>query len=111
MVWPPVKAWTSKLIINGQRHFIAINYGGKLSDRWVILISVLDGNVVVKVPWKKLCDKTNWNSGWHLDYSKSSAKVYDKKMYINNSFIYPSSDSGLSIPITKGIIRPWFNYD
>ena len=27
-----------------------------------------------------------------------------------NSY-YPSEDSGLTIPITKNIIRPWFNYD
>ena len=40
MIWPPVKAWTSKVSIDGQVHFVAINYGGKLLNRWVVLMSV-----------------------------------------------------------------------
>ena len=28
MIWPPVKAWTSKFPIKGNIHFVAINYGG-----------------------------------------------------------------------------------
>ena len=49
MIWPPVKAWTSTSYQNGQVHFVAINYGGKLLDRWVILMSVLDSGNVQKV--------------------------------------------------------------
>ena len=56
MIWPPVKAWTSKLYIEDQLHFVAINYGGKLLDRWVVLMSVLDSSVVVKVSCSQLVD-------------------------------------------------------
>ena len=50
MIWPPVKAWTSKVEINNQIYFVAINYGGTLLTRWVILMSVIDSDVLVKVP-------------------------------------------------------------
>ena len=107
MNWPPEKAWTSKSCIEGQVHFVAINYGGKLQDRWVILMSVLDSGVVLKVSWSELIDPLNWECGWDNDLS--SFKLVNNKVKINKS-IYnnPSADSGLTIPITKNIIRPWF---
>ena len=43
MLWPPIKAWTSLSAINGYKYFVAINYGGFGEDRWVNLVSVLDG--------------------------------------------------------------------
>ena len=64
MIWPPVKAWTSKLYIDGQVHFVAINYGGVLLKRWVVLMSVLDSTVVVKVSWSQLVNSSDWESGW-----------------------------------------------
>ena len=109
MSWPPVKAWTSKITIEGNMHFVAINYGGKLIDRWVILMSVLESNVVVKVYWSELNNPSNWKRGWdqnnHYNPSKLSNNKGEKKT-TNSS--YPSADSGLTIPITKNIIRPWF---
>ena len=110
MTWPPVKAWTSKISIKGQIHFVAINYGGRLSDRWVVLMSVLDSSVLVKVSWLKLVDSSNWVSGWdennHSDFSElANNKIQIRKTSCN----YLSSDSGLTIPITENIIRPWFS--
>ena len=64
MIWPPVKAWTCKACLNGQIHFVAINYGGELQGRWVVLMSVLDSTVVVKVPWYQLVDLSDWEPGW-----------------------------------------------
>ena len=109
MIWPPVKAWTSKSPIDDQVHFVAINYGGKLIERWVIFMSVLDSSVVVKVPWSKLIDPSNWLSGWDEDNYSSSDELVDKEYeIITNERSYPSDDSGLTIPITNNIIRPWF---
>ena len=78
MIWPPQKAWTSKVFINGQRYFVAINYGGKLSERWVVLISVVDSSVVVKVPWSQLIDSSAWNSGWNLIDSSKSSHIFNE---------------------------------
>ncbi len=109
MTWPPAKAWTSKFCIEGQIHFVAINYGGKLLERWVILMSVLDSSLVVKVSWSQLIDTSIWECGWsEIDYSIFSKSVNNKYELITTNCIYPSLDSGLTIPITEKIIRPWF---
>ena len=110
MIWPPVKAWTSKVYINGQVHFVAINYGGKLLSRWVVLMSVLDSNVVVKVPWSQLVDLSNWEAGWDKrNYIESSKLLNNKNDLKTTDFNHPSIDSGLTIPISEDTIRPWYN--
>ena len=108
MIWPPVKAWTSKFYIEGQTHFVAIKYGGKLLQRWVILMSVLDSSVVVQVTWPQLVDPSNWECGWaDANYLSFSKLVNDKYELKTTDCTDPSLDSGLTIPITKSIIRPW----
>ena len=110
MTWPPLKAWTSKFPIEGQINFVAINYGGKLLERWVILMSVLDSSVIVKVSWSQLVDSSDWVSGWtETAYSSFSKPVKNKYELITTNCNHPSFDSGLTIPITKNNIRPWFS--
>ena len=109
MNWPPVKAWTSKCHIDGNLHFVAINYGGKLLDRWVVLMSVLDSSIVVKVSWSQLVDPSKWKCGWdETVYLNSTEIVNNNREEITNISRYPSNDSGLTIPITKNNIRSWF---
>ncbi|AIQ96820.1 TIGR02450 family Trp-rich protein [Prochlorococcus sp. MIT 0801] len=109
MIWPPVKAWTSKINLNGQLHFVAINYGGELLKRWVLLMSVLDSTVVVKVPWSQLVDLSKWEAGWdEINHRVSSKLVNNKSDIKTTNFSLPSIDSGLTIPISKKTIRPWF---
>ena len=109
MIWPPVKAWTSMFGIDGHVHFVAINYGGKLKERWVLMMSVIDASVLVKVSWLQLADSSIWKCGWDEDnYSQSSELVQNECETIDNSFTCLSADSGLTIPITEGIIRPWY---
>ena len=110
MIWPPVKAWTSKVYIHGQVHFVAINYGGELLSRWVILMSVLDSKVLVKVAWSQLGDLSNWEAGWdEIKYIESSKLVNNENDLKITDFCYPSIDSGLTMPISANTIRPWFN--
>jgi len=109
MIWPPVKAWTSKVYLNGHIHFVAINYGGELPRRWVLLMSVIDSTVVVKVPWSQLVDLSNWEAGWdEINYRESSELVNNKIDVKTTNFTHPSIDSGLTIPISGKTIRPWF---
>jgi len=110
MVWPPVKAWTSKVKINDQVCFVAINHGGILLNRWVLLMSVIDSNILVKVPWSELNDSSNWESGWgKTNFLEINEVVVDKNDLKNSELSYASIDSGLTIPISKNNIRPWFN--
>ena len=109
MDWPPVKAWTSKFLIEGQVHFVAINYGGKLQKKWVVLMSVLDSDVVVKVYWHQLNDRAAWECGWNeSNYSDLLKLDYEKYKLKELRLEKVSTDSGLTIPITKNTIRPWF---
>ena len=110
MIWPPVKAWTSKSYINGQVHFVAINYGGELLKRWVVLMSVIDSTVVVKVSWSQLVDLSNWEAGWdERNLIDSSEIVCNKSVEEPSCFSHLSIDSGLTIPISENTIRPWFD--
>ena len=109
MNWPPVKAWTSTDMIEGQSHFVAINYGGELVDRWIILMSVLDSALVVKVLWSELNNPSKWVCGWEENnYLKPSNKDNNKDIIQTIYCSELSADSGLTIPITKSKIRPWF---
>ncbi len=109
MIWPPLKAWTSKFSINGNIHFVAINYGGELSNKWVVLMSVLDSSVVVKVAWSQLTDSSKWETGWdEINNLRSFKGINEKSEVSNPDFSYPSIDSGLTIPIVENSIRPWF---
>ena len=110
MTWPPVKAWTSKVKINDQFYFVAINHGGKSQNRWVVLMSVIDSSVVVKVSWLKLINSSNWKPGWdEINYLESSKSINNKSTLLTSELCYPSNDSGLTIPISKHTIRPWFD--
>ena len=110
MIWPPVKAWTSKTCIRGQVYFVAINYGGELLKRWVILMSVLDASIVVKVPWSKLVDLSNWEASWDERDNIEFPKLVNNKSDIKTTENpHLSIDSGLTIPISKDTIRPWFS--
>ena len=110
MTWPPVKAWSSSIPISNQVYFVAINYGGKLKDRWVILMSVLDSSVVIKVSWATLVDVSKWKCGWDYDcYLDTSLLVKEKYEIKSINLTNPSDDSGLTMPITRKFIRPWFN--
>ena len=110
MIWPPAKAWTSKFCINRQVHFVAINYGGEFLKRWVILMSVLDSSVVVKVSWSQLVESSNWKSGWaEINYEEPSRLVSSRIDVKKTDLFQPSIDSGLTIPISKNNIRPWFD--
>ena len=108
MIWPPVKAWTSVDGIDRNVHFVAINYGGKLEKKWVIMMSVIDSKMVLKVHLSELLDSSQWVPGWEDVNNMSIPKLVDGVTTKTNDLTHPSIDSGLTVPITVGAIRPWF---
>ena len=114
--WPPVKAWTRIIPLEGFNHFVAINYGGEGNSRWVNLITVLDGNIRIRVDWSEMINQINWISGWrsYEDVNNKEFIVEKKTCYPkNNSYqsccLHPSEDSGLQIPLKSLNIRKWKN--
>ena len=108
MIWPPVKAWTSKICIDNNHHFVAINYGGELHEKWIILMSVIDSSVIVKASWSQLVDSSQWLPGWNDVKNVAPSKSSNTANVEMIDLPYPSIDSGLTIPITVDTIRPWF---
>ena len=49
------------------------------------------------------------NVGWDEINNLESSKLVDNQVDVKTTeFAYPSTDSGLTIPISKNKIRPWF---
>ena len=114
MKWPPNKSWTSTSTRKGFRHFVAINYGGKGKERWVILVSVLDGKSRLLLSWTEMKDTSKWISGWlslrREDANPSSDRItsiLESNNNLQKVCIHPSKDSGLLIPSQNSSIRPW----
>ncbi len=113
--WPPCKAWTSRDPINGFRHFVAINYGGKEKFRWVHMVSVLNGEIRFNILWQEMLNSRKWTIGWLRVPKTDSIALPSKRS--NNKFLknsssriclHPSLDSGLIIPLESTNYRGWF---
>ena len=113
MDWPPPMSVTSRTLINGYRHYVVINYGGKGLSRWANLVSVLDSDSSFKLLWSELIDTNLWTSGWD-DIPRDMANSPEKKRYVktksnnNDICLQPSNDSGLMIPSQTDKIRAWY---
>ncbi len=78
MSWKPAEAWTSFSPREGRRHFRVVLQGGRGSDRWVELVSLLSPRVRLRENWKDLKDASKWQRGWQPippDDSDSSAVI------------------------------------
>tara|TARA_Y100001968_G_C19295584_1_gene686455 strand:+ start:393 stop:752 length:360 start_codon:yes stop_codon:yes gene_type:complete len=114
MSWPPVKSWTTSKPINGFNHFVAINYGGIGSSRWVLLVAVLDGTTRLRLAWDQIKDSPIWINEWsfrfgsvkndEIEHNNNSAL---EAFNMENVCLHPSKDSGLQIPSNQKKIRKW----
>ena len=111
--WPPVKAWTSIQEIKGYRHFVAINYGEQNDFLWANLVSVIDGDLILRVSFEILNDSSIWLPGWHDficddEHTKQIKIELDDACTFQNSCLHPSHDSGFTFACEKDQVRPWF---
>ena len=106
MRWPPIMSWTSLTPYKGEFYFVAVSYGIRNSFKWIDLVSVLYGEISLRVPYEDLNDSSKWQPGWIAELNNSD---YDNE--IKNikkvPLISPSIDSGLSLPLQNGSFRPW----
>ena len=58
------KFWTSNKPINGLRHFVLVNETKEKENIIVLMVSVLDSEINLKITYTELMKSGNWNKGW-----------------------------------------------
>ena len=58
------KFWTSKIPINGLRHFVLLNETKENGNIFCVMVSVLDSEINLKITNEELINSGNWHEGW-----------------------------------------------
>ena len=56
--------WTSNKPINGLRHFVLINETKEKGSLTILMVSVLDSEINLKITYEELINSGNWIKGW-----------------------------------------------
>ena len=56
--------WTSNKPINGLRHFVLINETKEKGSLIILMVSVLDSEINLKITYEELINSGNWVKGW-----------------------------------------------
>ena len=76
--------WTSNKPIKGLRHFVVVNKTKKRDKTIYELVSVLDVNINLKIPYEELANNVNWEKGWiNLPKSESISTDYTAYKFLN----------------------------
>ncbi len=69
--------WTSSKPINGLRHFVLVNEMREKGNVNLLLVSVLDSGINLKITKAELINNGNWYEGWiNLPKIESITKEY-----------------------------------
>ena len=68
--------WTSNKSINGLRHFVLVNKIKEKDQIKFLMVSVIDVEISLKIPYEELLNSGKWNEGW-LNLSKSESITKD----------------------------------
>ena len=92
--------WTSNKPINGLRHFVLVNKMKEKGNLILLMVSVLDSEIYLKITYEELINSENWNNGWsdlpkiesitkeYGDY-KSSKKVEGiDRIFVNDDSLF-----------------------
>ena len=92
--------WTSKTPINGLRHFVLVNETREKRNRIILMVSVLDSEINLKITYSELINSGNWDKGWinlpkiesvtqeYVNY-KSRVKVKgNDEIYVNHDSLF-----------------------
>ena len=72
-----VNFWTSNKPINGLRHFVLVNEMREKGNVNLLLVSVLDSGINLKITKAELINNGNWYEGWiNLPKIESITKEY-----------------------------------
>ena len=92
--------WTSKEDINGLRHFVLVNELVEKNKNYLVLVSVLDDQVNLKIPKLELDNSEKWEVGWselmksesitekYLEFKKSIVNSEIEKVHIFENSVF-----------------------
>lgn len=92
--------WTSKEGINGLRHFVLVNELVEKNKNYLVLVSVLDDQVNLKIPKLELDNSEKWEVGWselmksesitekYLEFKKSIVNSEIEKVHIFENSVF-----------------------
>ena len=90
--------WTSNKPINGLRHFVLVNKTREKGDMILLMVSVLDSEINLKITYEELINSGDWLNGWiNLHKHESITEDYvkfksiNKKKGINQIFLTDDS--------------------
>ncbi len=94
--------WTSNKPINGLRHFILVNVTKEKGNMILLMVSVLDSEINLKITYQELINSGNWVKGWiNLPKFESITEEYDSYKSSNNlegiDEVYVNDDSLFNI--------------
>ena len=72
--------WTSKIPINGLRHFVLLNEMKEKANIIFLMVSVLDTEIYLKITYEELINSGNWCKGW-IDLPKHESITEEYGMY------------------------------
>ena len=90
--------WTSNKPIDGLRHFVLVNKTKEKGDMILLMVSVLDSEINLKITYEELIYSGDWFKGWiNLHKHESITEDYvrcksiNKKKGINEIFLRDDS--------------------
>ena len=94
-------SWTSNKSIFGLRHFVLVNSINEHDQIYFLMVSVIDGEISLKILKEELLNSGNWNKGWldlpkgeeitkdYLDYKlTNNSREIINKIFVNNDSIF-----------------------
>tara|TARA_Y100000994_G_scaffold207853_1_gene180558 strand:+ start:961 stop:1260 length:300 start_codon:yes stop_codon:yes gene_type:complete len=87
--------WTSKKSIKGLRHFVLVNKIKQKGQIYLLMVSVIDCEINLKISYKELFNSGNWEKGWlklpktesitqeYLKFKSLKKKEGVKKVFLN----------------------------
>ena len=89
--------WTSKKSIKGLRHFVLVNKIKQKGQIYLLMVSVIDCEINLKISYKELFNSGNWEKGWlKLPKTESITQEYLKFK---------------SLKKKEGVKKVFFNFD
>ncbi len=92
--------WTSNKPINGLRHFILVNVTKEKGNIILLMVSVIDSEINLKITYQELINSGNWVKGWinlpkfesiteeYVSYKSSNNQEVIDEVFVNDDSLF-----------------------